>query len=108
MQANEYQELALRTAAQRGENALVVAGLGLCGEAGEFAEIVKKNVFHGHTLDTEKALKELGDVAWYLALAADSIGYSLNAVFERNITKLKERYPDGFTTERSINRAPNT
>ena len=51
--------------------------------------------------------KELGDIAWYLAVSADAIGYDLETIFQMNIDKLKSRYPDGFDTEQSQNRAVN-
>ena len=78
--------------------------LGLSGEAGECIDIYKKFLFQGHDLDREHLAEELGDVAWYLVLCADSIGYSLTDIFEMNVKKLNERYPNGFDSERSINR----
>lgn len=104
MTGNEYQQAALRTA--NGGNCVdVVNGvLGLAGESGECADIVKKHKFQGHPLDTKKLAKELGDVAWYLAVTAHAIGYSLDEIFVMNVDKLWKRYPDGFSKERSINR----
>lgn len=49
----------------------------------------------------------IGDIAWYLAVSADAIGYDLETIFQMNIDKLKSRYPDGFDTEQSQNRAVN-
>ena len=63
-----------------------------------------KHLFHGHELDRDALIKELGDVAWYLAEAATALDIDLSEVFERNIEKLKKRYPEGFSEERSINR----
>ena len=83
---------------------LVNSVMGLCGESGETVDIVKKHLFHGHPLDKEKLVKELGDVAWYLAEAATALDIPLEEIFEKNIEKLKSRYPDGFDTEKSINR----
>lgn len=106
MTANEYQELALRTINNfLGEkNQLMNGVLGLNGEAGECADIVKKHLFQGHKLDKEHLAKELGDTAWYLAVTAYAIGYDLDTVFEMNIKKLQERYPEGFDEFRSRNR----
>lgn len=70
--------------------------LGLCGEAGEFSELVKKHVFHGKDLDPDKAAKELGDVLWYLAVVAKELGFSLQDIAKENIAKLAARYPEGF------------
>ena len=101
MTINDYQKEALRTA---GEADLVNGVLGLCGESGECADIVKKYLFQGHDLDTEHLAKELGDVAWYLAVTAYAIGYDLETVLRLNARKLRKRYPDGFDTEKSQNR----
>lgn len=107
MTGNEYQEAALRTAQidkLSPDDLLLNGALGLCGESGEVADMVKKNFFQGHDLDREHLAKELGDVAWYLAVAAFAIGYPLDLVLQKNVDKLKERYPDGFDAERSRHR----
>lgn len=106
MAANEYQRLALRTEAPGRERRqrLLNAALGLCGEAGEFADGLKKAEFHHHALDADELRKELGDVLWYVALACDALGLKLGDVMGENIEKLRRRYPDGFSSERSINR----
>ena len=103
--ANAYQQAALRTAGTLDRDALLLNGvMGLCGESGECIDMVKKSMFQGHELDEFKLAKELGDVAWYLAVAAHSIGYDLETILKMNIQKLKERYPDGFDAERSTHR----
>ena len=66
---------------------------------------MKKATFQGHTLDPDHIAKELGDVAWYLAISAHAIGYGLDEIFQMNIDKLRARYPDGFDQERSQHRA---
>ena len=101
MTINDYQKEALRTA---GEADFVNGVLGLCGESGECADIVKKYLFQGHDLDVEHLAKELGDVAWYLAVTAYAIGYDLETVLRLNVRKLRKRYPDGFDPEKSQNR----
>lgn len=101
MKINEYQMEALRTA---GEADIVNGVLGLCGEAGECADLVKKHKFQGHDLDTDHLAKELGDVAWYLAVSAYAIGYDLESVMKMNVEKLRSRYPDGFSSELSQHR----
>lgn len=107
MTPNEYQLKALRTANtdSLSKNDLLMNGvLGLCGESGECADMVKKSVFQGHRLDREHLAKELGDVAWYLAVSAHAIDYDLERVLQMNIDKLRQRYPDGFDAERSLHR----
>lgn len=109
MTINEYQKNALRTANktlnsfQQFENGI----MGLNGEAGECIDILKKHLFQGHELDKEHIAKELGDIAWYLALSAEAIGYDLETIMQMNVDKLRARYPDGFDTEHSIHRAKN-
>ena len=106
MTINEYQKLAMTTLnPELDEKDVIINGvMGLCGEAGEAIDIVKKWLAQGHELDREHLLEELGDVAWYLNEAAYALDSSLEEIFDRNIAKLKKRYPDGFDKNRSINR----
>lgn len=106
MQINEYQKLAMSTLnpeLQR-KDVLINGVMGLCGEAGEAIDIVKKWLAQGHELDKEHLMKELGDIAWYLAETATALDVDLETVLEMNIAKLKQRYPDGFDKERSLSR----
>lgn len=107
MTANEYQHQALRTLnpALDKRDVLINGVMGLCGEAGEAIDIVKKHLAQGHELDREGLIKELGDVAWYLAETAWALDVPLEEVLQRNLDKLRTRYPDGFDSERSIGRA---
>ena len=86
------------------EQILINSAMGLCGEAGEFIDSIKKWYAHGHELDREHLIKELGDVAWYLAEAAEALDITLEEVLEKNIDKLRKRYPEGFSEENSKNR----
>jgi NTP pyrophosphatase (non-canonical NTP hydrolase) len=110
---DEYQELALRTASASSlkdtGSMLNTAALGLAGESGEIADHVKKVMFHGHPLDDatrDKIAKEIGDILWYCAMGAKGIGLTLGEIATMNVEKLKKRYPEGFSTENSLNR-PN-
>ena len=110
MTINEYQTAALRTAQTdklTARELLLNSALGLCGESGEVADLVKKHRFQGHDFDFDHVAKELGDVAWYLAVGAYAIGFDLETIFRMNIEKLKARYPDGFSTDRSLHRDKN-
>ena len=108
MTGNEYQRLALRTSSHGSNGDMVLNGvMGLNGEAGECIDIVKKHLFQGHPLDTDKLLDELGDVLWYVAITADGIGVQLEDIMLHNIDKLRRRYPEGFDAERSIHREDN-
>lgn len=102
--ANDYQKAALRTANKETKDLILNGALGLCGESGEVADIIKKHLFQGHELDKEKIIKELGDVCWYIAITAHGLGVDLETVMKKNIEKLIKRYPDGFETSKSINR----
>ena len=82
----------------------VVAALGLAGEAGEYANLVKKFAAHGHDIRREEFVDELGDVLWYVAEAATSLGLRLDDIALANIDKLQKRYGGKFTQEKSINR----
>ena len=106
MEINEYQKLAMVTLNREldKKEMLTNAVMGLCGESGEACDIVKKHLFHSHKLDRDALIKELGDVAWYLAEGAEALGISLDEILGRNIEKLKKRYPEGFSSEKSINR----
>lgn len=106
MTFNEYQINALKFLNPDAnlDNQLTLAVLGLNGEAGEVADEWKKVLYHHHSFDSEKLIYELGDILWYLALAADSIGYTLDEVAENNIKKLHKRYPEGWDENKSINR----
>lgn len=106
MHGNEYQKLALRTLnPELSEKDILINGvMGLCGESGEAIDLVKKHLAQGHPLDKAKLAKELGDIAWYLAETAHAIGYDLDDIFKMNIAKLAARYPEGFDSERSLDR----
>ena len=106
MTINEYQELAMRTLnpALSKKDVLINGVMGLCGESGEAIDIVKKHLAQGHELDRDFLIKELGDVAWYLAETAYALDVSLEDVMKMNIEKLAARYPQGFDQERSVSR----
>lgn len=106
MDVDKYQELAMKTLNPEIDKKELIlnAAMGLCGESGEAIDLVKKHLFQGHDLDDEKLIKELGDVAWYLAEAATALNVNLSEILEKNIKKLENRFPDGFNSNRSINR----
>lgn len=105
MTINEYQKEAMRSVNPESlndtEKGLSNTGLGITGEAGEVADLIKKHLHHGHELDKSHLAKELGDVAWYLALGATIIGYKLEDILQMNVDKLRKRYPDGFDSQKS-------
>jgi NTP pyrophosphatase (non-canonical NTP hydrolase) len=109
MNLNDYQQLALRTAAPKDKkNELFHLLLGLCGEAGEIAEKTKKIVRDQDSdftkLDTDDLAKELGDVLWHVAVIADYFNIPLDEVGEKNIAKLADRLKRGALSGSGDNR----
>jgi NTP pyrophosphatase (non-canonical NTP hydrolase) len=100
---NEYQARILdfmnpETLSKGSEHVLMNAVLGLCGEAGEVADNIKKWMYHGYDLDVESLDKEVGDVLFYCALYANGRGVLLSDIAQKNVDKLTARYPEGFST----------
>ena len=81
--------------------------LGIAGEAGEYCELIKKRHFHGKELDLQDAKKELGDVLYYVAMAASNLNISLNDIAQANVDKLLSRYPNGFVRGGGIRQGNN-
>ncbi len=106
MEIVDYERAVARTAPQGREirEDLLLGAVGLAGESGEVADLVKKHVFHGHDLDRGHALEELGDILWYVAFTARTLGSSLSDVAVANVRKLEQRYPDGFSQKASRDR----
>lgn len=118
MDGNTYQILAMRTNDNHNIDRLIKSidepiyttgdllngVLGLTGEAGEVADLVKKGIFHEKGIDIEHLKRECGDVLWYLAMICDSVGITLNEVMQTNVDKLLARYPNGFDTYLANNR----
>ena len=109
MNMTEYQKLAARTIdpEQSNQEKLINFAFGLTGEAGETIDLLKKILFQGHDLKSNyKDLTiELGDCLWYIAGIATTAGISMDEIAEVNIAKLKARYPEGFSSDRSVHRS---
>ena len=103
---NDYQEAALRTEPDGlTDMEKITNGLmGLNGESGEAIDILKKHLYQGHDLDKRHLALELGDIAWYLAITANALGYDLETIFAMNLEKLRKRYPERFDSDLSIHR----
>ncbi len=94
----EYQQQALRTAKRVDERFdLMHTALGLSGEAGEFADAIKKFLVYGRPLDRSNAIEELGDLMWYIAYGCETLGVSMEEVATQNIDKLALRYPEKYS-----------
>jgi NTP pyrophosphatase (non-canonical NTP hydrolase) len=88
------------------QEALLFALVGMLGEGGEVAELLKKHIWHKHPLDRAQIKGEIGDMVWYLARLLQALGIPLEDVLDYNIGKLRRRYPNGFNTDDSIHRHP--
>jgi NTP pyrophosphatase (non-canonical NTP hydrolase) len=98
---NVYQKAARRTAIYT--DRIIYPTLGLCGEAGEVAEKIKKFMRDGVLNDKEVA-KELGDVLWYIANLAEDLGYDLAEIADINLEKLADRQSRGVIKGNGDNR----
>ena len=92
MTVNEYQKLAMVTLNPdlSKRDVLINGVMGLCGEAGEAIDLVKKHLAQGHELDREGLIKELGDVAWYLAETATALDVELEEVAAKHEKWLRD------------------
>lgn len=111
MNPDQYRKLAARTLITApvkpltpSETMIIWNAVGLAGEAGEVVDYLKKGIFHQHGYLVEHVQEELGDLLWYVAGLCTQMGFSMESVMERNIDKLKQRYPGGFSVEDSIGR----
>lgn len=92
---SDYQRQALQTAAGSATPDLDHAVLGIAGEAGEIVDALKKHRVYGQPLNTQNVVEELGDLAWYIALACRALDVSFDDCLKANLRKLAKRYPDG-------------
>jgi NTP pyrophosphatase (non-canonical NTP hydrolase) len=105
MTTNQYQQEVKRTMPGLAKDSeLAMLAMGVADEAGEFLGHVKKVLFHGHDDDKEHVIEELGDVCWYLFNILNHYELTIEDVMHKNTEKLRARYPDGFSEERSRNR----
>ena len=105
MTIDEYQKAAARTLnyALTEEQQEMHALHLLAAETGEIHGLFQK-VYQGHKLDNFELAKEIGDLMWGIAELCTAREWSMEEICRLNIDKLKRRYPDGFSTERSVNR----
>ena len=112
LQSKEHEAFVYRVQELEGEGfpteRLLTAAVGMCAEAGEFTEVIKKTVFQGKPVTEENLFhlkRELGDIMWYVAQACMGLGTSLDEIMEMNVEKLQSRYPGGeFDVHYSENR----
>ena len=111
MDANQYQKEATRTLIDKPDfeisdkhTMILWCAIGVAGESGEIAELVKKGILHQHGLDKHDVAKKIGDCLWYLADLCTILDINMEAVIQSYIDKLKTRYPNGFNPQDSISR----
>jgi len=106
MELKEYIEKAKRTcptlSTKQADN--IHMSFGIVTEAGELADIFKKNLAYGKPIDWVNAKEELGDAMWYIANFCSINGFDLEEILATNIAKLEARYPEKFTEEKANNR----
>lgn len=81
---------------------LMHSALGIASEAGEFTTSVKAHIVYGKPLDNENLKEELGDLLWFINLACEVLQYDMGEVMEKNIEKLKKRYPEKYSDESAL------
>ena len=98
----EYQDLCRMTAKRfdTPEKEILTWGLGISGEAGDVASCIKKTFAHDN--DQKQGIREnIGDTLWYAAMICNFFDWDMHDILEENISKLRKRFPDGFTTEKA-------
>lgn len=78
--------------------------IGMATEVGELQDAVKKHLIYSKPLDMVNVMEECGDVLWYVALTLHAADYTFEDCMQRNIDKLRKRFPDKFTSELANNR----
>ncbi len=102
---NEYQKLAARTINRENSPAEMEmhALHGMVGEIGELHSLYQK-MYQGHQFDKVHAMKELGDLLWFIAEYCTACDFALEDVAKANLEKLMARYPEGFEADKSLHR----
>lgn len=113
MNADDYQKQAITTAYVDPKHVdslmeKTIWAMGVAGEAGEVVEKWKKIVAYKEGKITQEDLdelaKELGDVVWYIAVMAHSLGLSLDDIMSKNLEKLASRQSRGTIKGKGDNR----
>lgn len=105
--ANEYQELCKRTDSPEfnfPNVKLLHAAMGCVTESAELMDAMKKAMFYGRKIDRTNIIEELGDLSWYISQALTELRIGWPEIWERNIAKLKARYPQQFDADKANHR----
>lgn len=74
------------------------AMIGAMGELGEMCTNIQRALWYNKgPIDVVNFKEELGDLMWYVSLACNALGLSLDDVITKNIEKLQLRYPEKYT-----------
>lgn len=90
------------------DSRLFHAIIGMATESTELVEAIIKAVDTNADIDHVNVQEELGDLNWYQAIAVDASNADWDKILETNISKLKHRYPEKFTSDKAINRDLDT
>ena len=106
MDIREFQRVSTRTLNKELSKEQQVSNMifGANGELGEVTDILKKFLFQGHKLDKQHLAEEIGDTLFYIVNLCTIYNLDVEDILQGNVDKLKKRFPQGFETERSINR----
>lgn len=83
------------------------AALGIQTESAELTDALKKGIFYNKPIDWINCDEEIGDLLWYVAIYLHARGKTFEEIMDKNIAKLKARYPNKFTSYDAINRDIN-
>lgn len=83
---------------------LLHAAMGMCTESAEFLDMLKKHLFYGKPFDHTNAVEEIGDCTWYERIGCDALQVAYLDMIQRNVAKLRQRFPDKFTEHDALHR----
>lgn len=78
--------------------------IGIATESGEIMDAIKTAKYYGRKLDKVNLVEEMGDIMWYLAILSDELKVPFEEIWDKNIRKLKSRFPEKFTKKEVNNR----
>ena len=106
MEIREFQRVSTRTLNKELSKEQQVSNMifGSNGELGEVTNILKKHLYQGHRIDKQHLAEEIGDTLFYIVNLCTIYNLDVEDILQANVDKLKKRFPNGFESNRSINR----
>jgi NTP pyrophosphatase (non-canonical NTP hydrolase) len=83
---------------------LIHAVMGICGEAGELLDSIKKTTIYNKELDIDNIVEELGDLEFYMEMLRQEIDLTREFILIKNISKLEKRYPTQYSDKDALER----